>query len=250
MDLKKFDKNGNPLNLMPPANKATQSSYYDWWLTDPNRYEPTAEDIKCELQLQALGDFEVLDFKLDWGKFKKEIEQFEFVPYLRREGISNDREGLLLVGLEGDKPTDSLSRPEAIKRAGKLLDEVDFDTPTEAYKKLTCLHELLDYWKPLGRTMIVKTNRGGWFPPHRDNPQLTRDTFRVVAFLGNGTDYESYEWILNNQRQHIVPNRAYYVDTRKVHRTHSWHDNSYHLILNIPKTWENVIKLMSRLSYY
>lgn len=250
MDLKKVDKDGNALNLMPKANKANQASYYDWWVKDPMRYEPTPEDIKCELQLQALGDFELLDFKIDVKKFKDEIKNFEFVPYLRREGISNDREGLLLVGLEGDTPTDSLSRPEAIKRAGKFLEETDFTYPTQAYKDLTSLHEILDYWSGLGRTMIIKSNKGGWFPPHRDNPQLTRDTFRVVVFLGDNTDAESYEWILNNQRQVITPNKAYYVDTRKVHRTHSWADDSYHLILNIPKTWENVIKLMSRLNYY
>ena len=250
MDLKRFDKDGKELNLLPKANKNNQASYYDWWLENPSRYEPTDEDIKCELQLQALGDFELLDFKIDSKKFKEEIKNFDFVPYLRREGISNDREGLLLVGLEGDSPTDSLSRPEAIKRAGRFLEETDFTYPTQAYKDLTSLHEVLGYWTGLGRTMIVNSNKGGWFPPHRDNPQLTRDTFRVVVFLGDNTDAESYEWVLNNQRQAITPNKAYYVDTRKVHRTHSWADNSYHLILNIPKTWENVIKLMSRLNYY
>lgn len=252
MDLKTHDKKGYPLNLQPAASKNTQANYHDWWLDNPDRYEPTPEDIKCELQLQALGDFEQLDFDFDFGKFKKEIKEYDdkWVPYLRREGISNDREALCLVGLEGDEPDSSLSRPEAMRRKNMWLEETDFKTPTKLYKDITSLHEILDYFSPLGRTMLVKVNKGGWFPPHRDNPHLTRDSFRVVVFLGNKTDYDHFEWIQGNKRLPIIPNKAYYVDTKQVHRTHSWADNSYHVILNIPKTWENVIKLMSRLMHY
>ena len=252
MDLKKVDKNGNPLNLTKKSDRNVSADYYGHWLKDPDSLEPSQEDIKCELQLQALGDFELLDFKIDLGKFKKEINDIQdwFVPYLRREGISNDREGLLLVGLEGDKPHDSLSRPEAIKRTGRMLYEKDFNTPTEAYSKLTSLHEILDYWGGLGRTMIIKANQGGWFPPHRDSPYLSRDCFRVITFIGNATATDSYEWWLAEERRPVVVNGTYYVDTRKVHRTHSWTDESYHLILNVPKTWENVMKLMTVLKYY
>ena len=169
---------------------------------------------------------------------------------MRREGISNDREGMLLVGLEGDKPNDSLSRPEAIKRAGRMLYEKDFNTPTLAYEKLTSLHGILDYWGGLGRTMIVKVNQGGWFPPHRDSPYLSRDCFRIITFIGKATGTDCYEWWLAEERKPVVVNGTYYVDTRKTHRTHSWTDDSYHLILNVPKTWENVMKLMSVLKYY
>ena len=47
------------------------------------------------------------------------------------------------------------------------------------------------------------------------------------------------------QKWPITPGKAYYVDTRKTHRTHSWFNNSLHLVVNVPKTWENVMKLMS-----
>ena len=186
----------------------------------------------------------------DSGLFLSQIKEQQFVPYLRREGISNDREGLLLVGLEGDRPTDSLSRPEAIKRAGRMLYEKDFKYPTQAYKDLTSIHPLLDYWGELGRTMIIRANAGGWFPPHRDSPYLARDCFRVITFLGNGSDMHSYEWWLGEQRRTVVANQTYYVDTRQVHRTHSWCNDSLHLILNVPKTWENIMKLMSILKFY
>ena len=131
-----------------------------------------------------------------------------------------------------------------------MLYESDFKYPTQAYHELTSIRPLLDYWGTLGRTMIIRANAGGWFPPHRDSPYLARDCFRVITFLGNASGMDSYEWWLNDVRQTVIANRTYFVDTRKVHRTHSWSDNSLHLILNVPKTWENVMKLMSCCKYY
>jgi hypothetical protein len=250
-DNKKYDKNANPLNLMPNNNKESHGYIYDKWQKDPSIYEPDNNDIKCELQLQSLSAFEPLHFAADYEQFKKEIKTWNdyWVPYLRREGISNDREGLLLMGLEGDSPTDSLSMPEAVRRTGRTLTETDFCYPTELYYHLQSLRPLLDIFQPLGRTMLVKTNAGGFFPPHKDSPMITRNTFRIVVFIGKQVDHEAYEWEMEGQIQKIKPNRAYYVDTRKTHRTHSWVDNSIHCIINVPKTWENVIKLMSLSRY-
>ena len=247
MDYKKYDKNGNNLNLIPIANRAKQSNFYQKWLKDPQSVTPSIEDIQCELQLQALSFWEPLSIEINPALFKKEISQVnnKWVPYLRRDGIMNDREGLLLMGLEGDSMTDSLSMPEACKRAGMRLKETDFTYKTDLYDMLPSLHELLDYFQPLGRTMLIKANAGGFFPPHKDSPLLVRDTIRVVAFPGYHTTHETFEWEMEGQRVDIKPGRSYYVDTRKTHRTHSWHNDSIHLVMNIPKTWENVMKLMS-----
>ena len=147
--------------------------------------------------------------------------------------------------MPGDEPWDSLSMPEARRRTGRKLSEVDFDTPTQLYHDLKSLHPLLDYWKPLGRTMIVNSGAGGWFPPHKDQPLLTRDTFRVCAFISNNVTHDAYEWQMDGRIWPIKAGGVYYIDTKKTHRTHAWKDNSLHLVMNIPKTWENVMKLMS-----
>jgi hypothetical protein len=246
-DLKTFDKNGRLLNLNPLANRSKQANYIQKYWDDPASVEPSMEDIKCELQLSALTTLEPLNFLINFGEFKKQIDSWKdkWQPYLRREGVSNDREALLLVGMPGDTGDTYASRPDAIKKVGKMLHDDDFNTPTNLYEDLTCLHELLNYWSPLGRTMLIKSNAGGWFPPHKDDPLLTRRCFRVAAFIGSNVDHESFEWESDGHRWPIKQNRAYYVDTRKTHRTHSWDNNSYHLIMNIPKTWENVLKLMS-----
>lgn len=248
MDYSKVDREGNPLSTVPRANQSRQAGYHAKWLeSNRTKFEPTAEDIKCELQLQAYGTFEPLQWEIDNGHFKKEIKKWDgkWAPYLRREGVVNNRDGLCVVGLPGDSPSDSLSMPEARRRTGKHLSELDFNTPTSLYDDLTSLHPLLDYWNPIGRTMLVRLHAGGWFPPHKDQPQLTRETFRVVAFLGNSVSHDAYEWEMDGQKQTIKSGGVYYVDTRRTHRTHSWRDNSVHLVMNIPKTWENVLKLMS-----
>ena len=134
MDYSKVDKDGKKLtSIVEPANQKYQAGYYDYWLEDPSKYEPTEEDIKCELQLSALSTVEPLKWEIDLGWFRKEIKAYDdkWVPYLRREGVVNNREGLCLVGLPGDNPWDSLSMPEAIKRSGRMLTELDFNEPTQ-----------------------------------------------------------------------------------------------------------------------
>jgi hypothetical protein len=247
------DKNGKPLELQPKANHSVQGNYYQKWLdSNKEKFEPTEEDIKCELQLQALDIWEPLKFDFDLYDFKKQIKPYndKWVPYLRREGVVNNREGLSLIGIEGDDYNDGLSMPEARKRHGRKLRETDFNTPNQLYKDLPVLHPMLEYFMPLGRTMLVKVNAGGWFPPHKDAPQLTRETFRIVAFLTEATGSDAYEWEMGGRRWPIVPGRAYYVDTRRTHRTHAWMNNSVHLVVNVPKTWENVMKLMSSTQYF
>jgi|TARA_B110000305_G_scaffold218494_1_gene258672 hypothetical protein len=246
-DLKRYNKDGTLLNLVSTSNRNKQANWIQKYYDNPASVEPSAEDIKCELQLQALTSFEPLNFLIEFGKFRKEIESYKdkWQPYLRREGVSNDRESLLIVGQEGDTANSYSSRPEACIAAGRELDETDFNIPTDLFYNLESCHKLLTYWKPIGRTMLVKTNAGGWFPPHKDEPLLNRTTFRIAAFIGTHVDHEAFEWEMDGRRWPIKQNRAYYIDTRKTHRTHSWANDSYHLIINVPKTWENVIKLMT-----
>jgi hypothetical protein len=213
---------------------------------DSKMFVPTDEQMHCEQQLAMLGDYAKLNFNLDIDKFNSEIEPYndKWVDYLPREGESDPRYGLMLWGLEGDDCNDSLSLPEARKRVGHKVMEADFNYPTQLYKDLTSIHDLCDYFSPLGRTFLVRADAGAYFPPHRDHQYLTRDCFRICAFFDN-TDDEAFEWEQNGRRLPITPGNVIYIDTTKVHRTHAWANGSIHLIMNIPKTWDNVIKLIS-----
>jgi hypothetical protein len=209
---------------------------------------PKILDLACEMQLDALGDFVPLSFKADLRQFEQEIDSYKdtWVPYLHREGLMNDRQGLNLVGLPGDTPADSLSMPEAMKRTGRKLSELDFDTPTQLYYDLPSLHPILNHFPKLGRCSLVKVNTGGWFPAHRDGVLLQRKTFRIVVFLSN-TGPLAYEWEHDYRVRQIDEGRAYYIDTKKAHRTHSYVQDSIHLVMNIPKTYENILRVCNLL---
>ena len=61
-----LDKDGKPIELIKKANQNVQGNYYQKWLdSDRTKFEPTAEDIKCELQLQALDVWEPLKYEIN-----------------------------------------------------------------------------------------------------------------------------------------------------------------------------------------
>lgn len=214
-----------------------------------NRVDLTT--VANELALINLGDFEPLKFKIDLGKFMQEIKQFDdqWVDYLPRVERPNNRQGLTLTNLPGKTHQDNPSLAQASHEAGRRLSENDFCEQTDVYKACTSLHHLLDYFRPLGRTFLVKSNIGGYFVPHRDHPVMPRESFRVAVFLCNCGPLQ-YDWLIDTDRKlQIEHGRPYYINTRKTHRTISWVDNSIHLIMNIPFTSENVAKLIAKLQH-
>jgi len=95
----------------------------------------------------------------------------------------------------------------------------------------------------------VQCNVGAYFVPHRDHPEMPRESFRLIAFLNNCAPME-YDWIMETDKKlQIEMGRVYYVNTRKTHRTMSWVNNSIHMILNIPFTPEHVAKVISHLQH-
>tara|TARA_B110000503_G_scaffold125542_1_gene193204 strand:+ start:3158 stop:3850 length:693 start_codon:yes stop_codon:yes gene_type:complete len=220
-------------------------NFYQEYLDNPKYGRPTPEDIMCEVQLNSLPGWEKLVKVFNEDEFLAQLAPYQeqFVPYLPRPGRTNHREGLLLSGLEGDSPNVSLSMPEARTRTGNSkLKESEFCYPTQFYHDMKCLQPVLDYFQPLGRTYIVKAYGGSYFPSHKDHPLISRDCFRIVAFCGN---VENYRWELEGQPIPVQRGGWYYVDTRKTHQTFQMLEPSYHLIANIPKTWDNILKLMS-----
>jgi hypothetical protein len=209
------------------------------------------ETVANELALLNLGDFEPLNIKINCEKFMKEVEPFnsDWVNYLPRTDRPNNRQGLVLSNLPGKTHTDNPSLPQASLAAGRRLNEKDFNTKTDVYNACTSLHELLDEFQPLGRSFLVKSNVGGYFVPHRDHPSMPRESFRLAVFLNNCAPLQ-YDWLIDTDRKlPIEMGRAYYINTRKTHRTISWVDDSIHLIMNIPFSSANVAKVLAHLQH-
>jgi len=226
--------------------------YQQWLESGKTKFAPTDEDIWCELQLQAIGDWEPLTKikKINLNQFKKELKPYEdkWREYLPRPGRTNDRQGLNVIGLPGDDPWDSISFSEGNARSGGVkLENEDFNEPTQLYYDLKSLHPLLNPFLPLGRSALVRLQEGGWYTPHRDSQYISRGTFRIIIFLSKECATDSFRFELDRQVRPIIPGTTYLIATQKMHQTHSWKNNSIHLVINVPKTWENVLKVVSLL---
>lgn len=219
----------------------------------PSHYDSDSVDtdvLKNELVLSNLGDIVPLNIKIDCNVFMQEIDQFrdDWVDYLPRTDRPNNRKALTLTAISGTDHKTNVSLAQASYAAGRRLSELEFNTPTEVYKQCGSLHKFLDAWMPLGRTFLVKSDIGGYFVPHRDHPTMPRDVFRLIAFLNNCGPYD-YDWWMNDRKFQIEMGRVYYLNTRLMHRTISWVNDSIHLILNVPFTSANVSKVVAGLQH-
>jgi hypothetical protein len=216
-----------------------------------NAKEVTLESVANELALLNLGDFEPLSFKIDTNLFMTEIHKFndDWVDYLPRKEWPNNRQALSITNLEGKGHKENVSQAEASYAAGRLVEETEFTYPTDVYQSCSSLHPLIKEFEPVGRTFLVKSNVGGFFVPHRDHPTMPRNTFRIAVFLNNCAPLQ-YDWLIDTDRKlPIELGRAYYINTRKTHRTISWVNDSIHLIMNIPFTSENISKVFANLQH-
>lgn len=216
-----------------------------------NAAQVDQETMANELALMTLGDFEPLNIKIDTNLFRSQIAQFDndWVDYLPRTDRPNNRQALVLTNLPGKTHQDNPSLAQASVDAGRRLSENDFNYKTSVYNACSSLHPLLEDFQPLGRTFLVKSNIGGHFVPHRDHPAMPRECFRIVVFLNNCGPLQ-YDWLIDTDRKlQIEEGRAYYVNTRKTHRTMSWVNDSIHLILNVPFTSINVSRVFAKLQH-
>lgn len=230
------------MNVIVPKGVSGQSAVYSGPVSP--------ETLSNELALLSLGSVIPLNIKINCYQYMQEIAQFDndWVNYLPRADRPNNRKSLTVTNLPGKTHTDNPSLAQASYAAGRRLSELEFDSPTDVYRACDSLKPFLDSWTPLGRTFIVRSDTGGYFVPHRDHPSMPRDVFRLVVFLNNCGPLE-YDWLMDDKKLQIEHGRVYYVNTRLMHRTISWVDNSQHLILNVPFTTENVAKVIANLQH-
>jgi hypothetical protein len=230
-------------NAIVPPGISGKSSIY-------NSSIVTQEDLSNELSLLSLGSFEPLNWKIDCGQFMNEIQQFknDWQDYLPRTDRPNNRKSLTLTCLPGTDHKTNPSLAQASYAAKRRLSELEFNQPTAVYEACHSLRHFLDQWKPLGRTFLVRSDIGGYFVPHRDHPSIPRDVFRLIVFLNNCGPYD-YDWLMDDRKLNIEHGRVYYVNTRHMHRTISWVNDSIHLILNVSMTSDNVAKVIANLQH-
>ena len=75
---------------------------------------------------------------------------------------------------------------------------------------------------------------------HKDNPQLTRSTFRIVAFLSRATQHDAYEWEMAGLWSITPEKHIMWIHVK--HTPHIVGLTTVYTVVNVSKTWENVMK--------
>lgn len=129
--------------------------------------------------------------------------------------------------------------------AGTDLSELDFKTPSEHLKNLPKLQRFLNRFE-CGRTHIIKLNRGGCFPPHRDGPNIlggTRECFRILITLDN-CEEDTLNVVMDNKVIKLKNNSVYYINTYLKHSAFAFKDDSNFIIANVAISMDNVESLI------
>ncbi len=205
------------------------------------------------LQPFLYGDFMPLKFKVDLPTFETQVSKFDsnWVIYNKHRGDTG-RLGLSLTSLDGGMTGDPdlQSLYQHAKETGKSYSENDFCNRTDAYRGLTCLHELLNAFEGgLGRCRIVKFSAGGFFPPHRDQSIKFQvpDYFRIFVPLQNANP-ENFYFIYEHKKIQFEPGRAYLFNALKTHSVFSFVNNAYTLALSLKLNSTNIMCAINSLA--
>tara|TARA_B110000091_G_scaffold121189_1_gene130493 strand:- start:382 stop:999 length:618 start_codon:yes stop_codon:yes gene_type:complete len=188
--------------------------------------------------LTRFGEYYSLKLKNKVGNIVDTLNnEFDWVQYNPRKNI--DREGLSVTSLDGGmsgKP-DLDSLYEYYNDTGIVLNETNFTTKTPVYEYFKEWLDPLDGY--LGRTHVIRLNRGGYFPPHRDNKHSNIESFRL--FLPLNYSSEEVVFLLEDKKMEFKNGQMYFIDTAKMHTLFNTSEKPfYFLVANIILTQGSV----------
>lgn len=185
--------------------------------------------------LTAYGTVYETKFRLkDPGAYVRWTEEnFDYVRYNPRKDIN--RWGLSLTSLDGGMSgiPDLDSLLDYNKDYNTKYTEKDFSTPTEAYY----YPELVDILEPIQqhifRSHVLRIDKGGFFPAHRDFYGMHFDSFRIIIPL-QWCNPPGLTFIVDDKVINWEYGRLYFVDTAKMHYLfNASFESSYMIVLNV-----------------
>ena len=195
------------------------------------------------------GDVIELDFKkYDLPKITDILLKHPGWKYYQPHKPGYNRYGLSVTSLDGgySGEPDLMSLREYYQRTGKSYTEIDFKKRTSIVEFLPELNEVLDFFEPgLGRVHFLRLDKGGFFPPHRDNGAIASvESFRILVPICN-FGINDMKWIQDEKVLNLQLGSFYFINTTKVHSLFSFTDNCIMLVLNVNYN-DDIIKRMVR----
>lgn len=160
-----------------------------------------------------------------------------------------NRYGLSVTSLDGgfSGEPDLFSLKEYYMTTGKVYNEIDFKRRTSVVEYFPEVNELLDFFEPnIGRTHFLRLDKGGFFPPHRDNGRIVLSpTFRILVPINN-FGINDMKWIQEEKVLKLNTGEVYFINTSKAHSLFSFVDNCIMLVLNVNQSSDILEKMVKK----
>lgn len=205
------------------------------------------QQMICNQFLLSLERVVLLGIRIDAYSIRENrIKSYEshFKSYNPHKPNCN-RFGLSITSLDGkfSGDPDLYSLREYNRNNGTSYEESDFRTHTPFYKECKELSIPMKVFEPfMGRTHVLRLDKGGFFPPHRDS---NLNSFRLFAPL---IDNSNYIFLVDDKRVLLDRGCVYFVQTMVQHSLFSFKDNSYFIVFNIDLCKESIEALNKSLS--
>ena len=184
-----------------------------------------------------MGQTMKLKWKINEHEVLEQLEQFKdnWCPYNVKKDTHNNRWGLPITSHTGDVMDNyHLNSFGYMQKYHDVeMKEENFTTPTEVYNKVPELAKLVDAFKPdIGRVHLLRVDKGGFFPPHRDFPGVGPEWMRLLMVFGKCKP-ENFVHMLDGKPVYPDPGYLYFVNFQLDHSVFSFSDGLYSLILTV-----------------
>lgn len=197
------------------------------------------------------GDVIDLDFPA-WDYFNASsiLSKHTGWKYYQPHKLGYNRYGLSVTSLDGgfSGEPDLYSLREYHKMTGKSYTEIDFKKRTNIVEFIPELNPLLDFFEPsLGRTHFLRLDKGGFFPPHRDNGAIVdTPTFRILVPIKN-FGINDMKWIQEEKVLRLELGHTYFINTTRLHSLFSFVDDCIMLVLNVVQDERVLSKMVKKI---
>ena len=209
----------------------------------------TFQQVQLHQLLLSLGKVAALNMYADASSINKQLLSFDshFKPYNPRKSGYN-RYGLSITSQDGGfahvPNLDSLS--EYNKEHGTNFGEGDFRKWTPFFEACQELREMMTpFHKHMGRSHILRLNKGGFSPPHRDGMTLIPTHFRLLISLSHS---DNFVFLLDNERVFFRRGWLYFFNTQLAHTLFSFTDKNDFIVFNIDLCEDSIRSVLNNLA--
>lgn len=199
-------------------------------------------------RLSSFGKAVLLYGRLNVLNMKEKIKIYEkHFKYYNKRKPGYNRYGLSLTSRDGNfsGSPDLDSLKEYNRENNTNLTESDFREWTPLFKECEELQNIIEpFRKYIGRSHVLRLNRGGFFPPHRDDIAFIPRSFRLFISL---SDSDHFVFVLDDETVFFYPGQLYFINTHLSHCIFSFYDKNDFIIFNVDLSEESVKAVIKKL---